>query len=94
MIVAVCTLDLYLPGNTSLKGKRGLLRPLLAQLRRHFEIGAAEVEDQDHWQSAQIALAVISNEESHAYTVLEQAVHWIENEYRAVEIVNWRVELR
>jgi hypothetical protein len=31
MIVAICTIQLYLAGNGSLKGKRGRLKPLLVR---------------------------------------------------------------
>lgn len=94
MIIGACTIQLYLPGVFSLKEKRGLLKPLLAQLRRQFEVAAAEVGQNDTWQSAEIAVVAVSNNAGHIYAVLEKAVHWIEEEYRAVEIQDWAVELR
>lgn len=94
MIIGACTIQLYLPGVFSLKEKRGLLKPLLAQLRRQFEVAAAEVGQNDTWQSAEIAVVAVSNKAGHIYAVLEKAVHWIEEEYRAVEIQDWAVELR
>ncbi len=94
MIIGVCTIDLYLHGSFSLKEKRGRLKPLLNQLRQRFEVAAAEVAEHDSWQTAHIAIAVISTDASHVYSVLENAVHWIENEYRAVEVTDWQIELR
>lgn len=94
MIIGACTIQLYLPGVASLKEKRGLLKPLLTQLRRRFEVAAAEVAHQDRWQSAGIAIVAVANESRHVYAVLENAVHWIENEYRDIEITAWSVELR
>lgn len=94
MIVGLCTVDLYLPGVASLKAKRSVLKPLLAQLRQRFEVAAAEVDYQDVWQSARIAIAAVSNDDGHLYAVLEHAVHWIEDNYRALEVVKWEVELR
>ena len=94
MIIGACTIQLYLPGVFSLKEKRGVLKPLLTQLRRQFEVAAAEVGQHDTWQSAEIAVVAVSNNTSHIYAVLEKAVHWIEEEYRAVEIQDWAVELR
>jgi len=43
MIIGACSVELHLPGNGSLKGKRGILKPLLAHLRRRFNLAAAEV---------------------------------------------------
>ncbi len=94
MIIGACTIQLYLPGVFSLKEKRGVLKPLLTQLRRQFEVAAAEVGQNDTWQSAEIAVVAVSNNAGHIYAVLEKAVHWIEEEYRAVEIQDWAVELR
>ncbi|HQE92436.1 MAG TPA: DUF503 domain-containing protein [Anaerolineae bacterium] len=94
MIIGACTLHLYLPGVLSLKEKRGLLKPLLHQLRRRFDVAAAEVGHNDTWQTADIAIVAVASDAGHIYTVLEKAVHWIEAEYRAAEVLDWNVELR
>lgn len=94
MIIGACQIQLYLPGIASLKEKRGVLKPLLTQLRRQFEVAAAEVAHHDVWQSAGIAIVAVSNEAGHVYAVLENAVHWIEDNYYQVEIVDWNLELR
>ncbi|MDY0019506.1 MAG: DUF503 domain-containing protein [Anaerolineae bacterium] len=94
MIIGACTIELLLPGVTSLKEKRGVLRPLLHQLRQRFEVAAAEVAHQDAWQTSNIALVAVANEASHIYTVLEHAVHWIEDAYCAVQVITWEIELR
>jgi len=94
MIVGACTIQLYLPGAHSLKDKRSVIRPLLNQLRRRFEVAAAEVDHQDLWQSAEIAIVTVANEAGHVYVILERAIHWIEDSYRQVEVVDWTTELR
>lgn len=94
MIVGACTIQLYLPGAHSLKEKRSIIRPLLNQLRRRFEVAAAEVDHQDLWQSADIAIVTVANEAGHVYVILERATHWIEDSYRQVEVVDWTTELR
>ena len=94
MIIGACTIQLYLPGVASLKEKRGILKPLLTQLRKQFEVAVAEVEHHDVWQTAGIAVIAVSTESGHVYTVLEKAVHWIEENYYQVEVVDWDLELR
>lgn len=94
MIIGACTVQLYLPGVLSLKEKRGVLKPLLNQLRRQFEVAVAEVGQNDTWQSADIAIVAVSNDAGHIYAVLEKAVHWIQEEYRGIEVIDWTVELR
>jgi hypothetical protein len=94
MVVGACTIRLYLPGIASLKQKRSRIKPLLNQLRRRFEVAAAEVDAQDTWQTSGIAIVAVSNDAGHIYAILEHAVHWIEEQYHAVEILDWAIELR
>jgi hypothetical protein len=94
MIIGACTIDLYLPGVASLKEKRRWIKPLLKKLHRQFDLAAAEVDKHDVWQSSQIGIAVVTNDSRHAYSVLEHAVHWIEDEYLAVQVIDWQIELR
>lgn len=93
MLIGACRIQLHLPGNSSLKGKRGLLKPLLARLRREFDVAAAEVGLNDAWQSAEIALAAVANDSGYLHTVLEKAVHWIERYHPEVQVVDWQVEI-
>lgn len=94
MIIGACTLHLYLPGVTSLKEKRSVVKPLLHQLRRRFEIAAAEVDHQDVWQSADIGIVAVATDAGHIYAVLEGAVHWVEDNYFQVQVIDWETELR
>jgi len=94
MVIGVCILQLYLPSVASLKAKRSILKPLLHQLRRRFEVATAEVDHQDVWQSADVAVVAVANESGHIHRVLERAVHWVEAYDPRVEVIDWQVELR
>jgi uncharacterized protein YlxP (DUF503 family) len=61
MIVAITTWDLHLPGCHSLKEKRGVLKPLTTALRRTLNVSVAETGQQDMWQRAEIACAVVGS---------------------------------
>jgi hypothetical protein len=74
MVVGILHLELALPENHSLKGKRAALKPLMAALVREFSASVAEVEDQDAWQRAVIAVAVASSDRRHADRVLQAVV--------------------
>lgn len=93
MIIGACTVDLHLPGNGSLKGKRSILKPLLLRLRKEFNLAAAEVDYHDVWQSAQIALVSVSTDAGHVHALLERAVHWIEKQRPDLDVVGWRIEV-
>ena len=94
MIIGACSIQLFLPGVLSLKEKRSRLKPLLNDIRRRFNIAAAEVENHDVWQSAGIAIVAVANDSKHIYSVLEKAVQWIDENHFDVEVLDWAVELR
>ena len=79
MSVALCNLTLRLPENGSLKGKRRALKGLKEKLRRRFEISVAEVDHQDAWQRATLALACVSGDSRHANEVISKAMDFIED---------------
>ncbi len=92
MIVATCQIELTLPGVSSLKQKRSVLRGLIAGLHKKFHVAAAEVDLHDVWQSSTIGLAAVSTSANHAEQVLENVVRWIE-EYRPdLEVVDYTIE--
>ncbi len=77
--VAVGTVELHLPDVGSLKGKRHVLKGLKEKLRRRFEISVAEVDHQDLWQRATLALAYVSGDSRHANEVISKALDFIED---------------
>ena len=93
MIIGTCLIELHIAGNGSLKGKRGVLKPLLARLHKEFNISAAEVDHHDHWQSASIGLACVANDPAHVEQVLTNAVKWIEDNRPDLQVVDWQIEI-
>lgn len=81
MPVGLLTLDIRLPGCSSLKEKRSRLKPLISRLHRDFNISVAEMDHQDSWKEAVIVCAVVSNDAAHTQRVLQKVLHWIENKW-------------
>jgi len=80
MTIATVVLHLHIPGCRSLKEKRGILRKLIAKLRNEFNVSVAEVDKQDLHQTAQLGVAVVSNDRSFANAVLSKVVNRVERE--------------
>jgi uncharacterized protein len=72
LVVGTLVLDVLLGDVHSLKEKRSVVRPIVAELRRRFEVAAAETGDADLHRRAEIAVAVVSSTHRHAVQVLEQ----------------------
>ncbi|WP_182542680.1 DUF503 domain-containing protein [Halosaccharopolyspora lacisalsi] len=71
MYVGALELDVLLGDVHSLKQKRGLVRPVVAELRRRFEVAAAEVGEQDVYRRALIGASAVSGDASHVREVLD-----------------------
>jgi uncharacterized protein len=83
--VALGTIELHLPDVDSLKGKRHVLKGLKERVRAKFEVAVAEVDHQDIWQRATLAVACVSSDSRHANEVVSKAMDFIEaNVYGSV----------
>lgn len=71
MFVGTLELDLLLGDVRSLKEKRTVVRPVVAELRRRFLVAAAEVEDVDVYRRVTIGVAIVSGTAGHCQQVLE-----------------------
>jgi uncharacterized protein len=77
--VAVGTVELHLPDVGSLKDKRHVLKGLKEKVRARFEVAVAEVDHQDTWQRATLAVACVSHDSRHANEVVSKAMDFIED---------------
>lgn len=59
MTVGVLSIRLIIPGSHSLKDKRRALRSIKDRLRTGFNVSVAEVDCQDVWQTAVLAVAAV-----------------------------------
>ncbi len=74
MTVGLCRVWLRLPENYSLKGKRQVLKSLLARLHNKFNVAAAEVDDHDSWQMASLGITCVTNDERQANQVMASVI--------------------
>ena len=93
MSVTLLSMHLLLPGCTSLKEKRGRIKPLLARLHRQFNVSAAEVDHQDRWQESIIACAVVSNDANHNQRLMQEVVTFTETNFPNVQIIDEKIEI-
>ena len=77
MIVGVCRLVFALPGVSSLKEKRSIVRKVIDRVRAKFNVAIAEVASMDSHRQAVIGLAVVSNESRHANSMIDTIVSYV-----------------
>lgn len=93
MTVGVLLLRLRLPENQSLKGKRGVIKSVMARVQNRYSVSVAEVGENDLWQMAEIGVACVSNSAAHANEILSKVVGFVESERLDVEVVDYEIEI-
>ena len=93
MSLGVLTLHLHIPGCGSLKEKRSRIKPLMARLHKEFNASVAEIDHQDVWQDAVIAIAVVSNDRKHTQRVLQKVTTWVDTSWPDMDVVSEQIEL-
>jgi uncharacterized protein len=85
--------DLLLGDVHSLKEKRSIVRPIVAELRRRFQLSAAEVDSLDLHRRAGIGVAVVAPDAAHAGRMLDE-VERLVDERPEVQVLSARRALR
>ena len=94
MVIAACRVALRLPENHSLKGKRHVIKSIIARAQNKFSnVSISEIDGQDFWQSAALGIAYVSGEAQHANEVISKVVDFIENSPMDAELIDYEIEI-
>ncbi|MDW7740301.1 MAG: DUF503 domain-containing protein [Bacillota bacterium] len=91
MRVAVAVVELHIPGVTSLKGKRQVVKSLIQRLRNKFNISVSETGSQDLWQRTELGIAAVCYNGAGADSIMEKIFSFIESE-NGIEIISFHSE--
>jgi len=86
LVVGVLSVTLHIGGVASLKEKRRVIKSILEKIRSRFNAAAAETGRQDEWNYCEMGFSCVSNEASHADSMLSSIMRFIDNDAR-VEII-------
>ena len=92
MVVGISTIVLRIPGNTSLKGKRKVVKSVIARLQNTFNASVAEIGANDSHQRAEIGLALVGNDRRRINSKLDKALNFVEA-LKMVEIIDSEMEI-
>jgi uncharacterized protein YlxP (DUF503 family) len=93
MHVGVARVALHLAENSSLKGKRMVVKSIAQRVRNHFNVAVAEVDTQDVWQTATLGIVAVSDDARHTNEVLSKVVAFIESERLDAEVGSVELEV-
>jgi uncharacterized protein YlxP (DUF503 family) len=92
VLVALERFDLRIPLARSLKHKRHVVRSLTAALRQSFAVSVAEVDHQDLWQRATIAVAAVGADQHHLRRVMSSIERRVDA-WAEVEVIDRELQL-
>lgn len=69
--------DVLLGDVHTLKEKRSVIRPLLAELKRRFDVSVAEVGDHSQYRRAQLGAGLVAGDRAHLVEVLDAVERFV-----------------
>ena len=91
MVIGWCSINFYLHGNNSLKGKRRVVRAIKDRLKNDFNVSVTEVGDQDVWQSLHIGISAVGSNRPYMDGLISKVVDAIDK-MNLAEMVNCKTE--
>jgi uncharacterized protein YlxP (DUF503 family) len=92
MFVGIVRIELHLPGASSLKDKRAVIRSLKERIRTRVHAAVAEVDHQDLWQRAALGVSVVSGERRQVSEMLQSVRRLVEQVHEA-QLLDWQEQL-
>ena len=93
MHIGVCRLRFRLPENSSLKGKRQVVKSITSRVANKFNVAIAEVDDLDAWQVATLGISCVSNDKRHANDILSKVADYITDSRFEIEVLDYNIEI-
>jgi len=92
MILGAALVELRIRGSRSLKERRGVVQSIKRRVRNRFNLSVAEVDGQDTWQRAVLALSGAGGRAPLVRAELAKALDFIED-LQLAEVVNSEIEI-
>lgn len=92
MVIGICHIQLHIPESNSLKAKRQVIRRIKDRIRNKFNVSIAEVDNNDLWQRASLAIAIVNKDRKFANQVLSSIADKISQD-NGVNILDYKIEL-
>jgi uncharacterized protein len=93
MHVGVARVTLQLAENSSLKGKRMVVKSVVQRVRNRFNVAVAEVDSQDTLETITLGIVCVSDDARHSNEMLSKVIDFIEGERLDAEVGAVSLEL-
>lgn len=93
MAIGLLTLEFYLPLTGSLKEKRGIVKPIVARLRRDYNVSVCEADGQDTLSRAVLEVVCVSQNGALAHRQLQNVAKRVESMRLDAELIDYFIEM-
>lgn len=82
MLVGTLQLQVFIPGSTSLKDKRQIVKSTIQRTQNRFNVSIVELNNEDLWQRATIGVAMVGDNAEHIQRHLQLVLNFLDGEPR------------
>jgi hypothetical protein len=82
MLVGTFVVQVHIPGATSLKDKRRIVKGMIAKVQNRFNVSIVELNSGDLWQRATIGIAMVGDNQDHIERQLQLLLNFLDAEPR------------
>jgi uncharacterized protein YlxP (DUF503 family) len=79
-------MEIHIHDSGSLKEKRMIVRSLKEKLRTKFNVAVSEVDNQDLWQIATVAVVTVGPDKKHVENVLQNILNFVDSNFPELHI--------
>ena len=92
MFIGVGRVEIFLPGLSSLKSKRRIIKSIKGKIRSKFNVGISEIDFLDKWQRSLIGIVAVSNDSKFLQSAFNQILNQLK-EFRDINILDWNIKI-
>lgn len=82
MLVGTLLIEVHVPGAVSLKDKRQVVKGMIKKVQHRFNVSIAEINNENLWQRACIAVAMVGSSREHIERQLQLCLNYMDAEPR------------
>ena len=93
MVVGIIKLELRIPGSSSLKAKRSVVKKVIERTRSRFNVSVSEVDKQDVYSRAVIGCTMVGSDQRYVNGAVDKILDFIEG-MAVADVLSETVEMK
>lgn len=92
MVVGTGIIRLFIPQCQSLKEKRSVVKRVMSQVRKTFNVSMAEVGENDNWKRSTLGFSLVGNDRGHIDSSMNTIIRYMDD-LRMADIIDAKTEM-